>query len=185
VSRSRVGILGLGRIGRTIARRLEGFDCAISYHSRTPVAGVLYEYAASPLELATRVDSLVVAVPGGPATDRLVGHDVLQALGPAGVLVNVARGSVVDEGALVAALERGHLAGVALDTFRTEPQVPTALVDRDDVVLLPHVGSGTEETRRAMDDLVLGNLAAWFAERTLLTPVPHAVEPQGAGRAAE
>lgn len=173
VSGSRVGILGLGRIGQAIATRLEAFGCTISYHNRREVPGVPYAYAASAAELAGSVDNLVAVVPGGSSTAALVDREVLDALGPAGVLVNVARGSVVDQDALVAALVEGRLGGAGLDVFAAEPEVPAALTELDNVVLLPHVGSATHETRAAMRALTLDNLASWLATGTLRTPIPE------------
>jgi len=171
VSGARIGILGLGRIGTAIARRLEGFETEISYHSRNRRDDVPFAYAASPRELAAGCDVLVVVTPGGPATRGLVDAEVLTALGPDGFLVNVARGSVVDEDALVDALEEGRIAGAGLDVYADEPRVPEALTRRDDVVLLPHVASGTVETRRAMADLVLDNVERFLADGTLVTPI--------------
>ncbi|MFC5730632.1 MULTISPECIES: 2-hydroxyacid dehydrogenase [Nocardioides] len=171
VTGARVGILGLGRIGLAIARRLEGFDTVISYHSRNRRDDVQYAYATSPIELAASCDVLIVVTPGGPGTQGLVDAPVLTALGPDGFLVNVARGSVVDEDALVAALEDGRIAGAGLDVYAHEPRVPEALTGRDDVVLLPHVASGTVETRRAMADLVLDNVERFLSHGVLLTPV--------------
>ncbi|MPZ85191.1 MAG: 2-hydroxyacid dehydrogenase [Actinophytocola sp.] len=171
VSGKQVGILGLGRIGRAIARRLEGFDMKISYHSRTPVGGVSYQYVPSPVALAAEVDVLVVATAGGPATAGLVSAEVLDALGPAGYLVNIARGSVVDEPAMVAALVEGRLAGAALDVYADEPNVPPELLDVDSVVLFPHIASATHETREAMGELALRNLRQFLTDRTLVTPV--------------
>ncbi|WP_418062615.1 2-hydroxyacid dehydrogenase [Pimelobacter simplex] len=176
VSRSRVGILGLGRIGRAIATRLEAFGCTVSYHSRHEVPGVPYAYAASAAELAASIDNLIAVVPGGASTAALVDREVLDALGPTGVLVNVARGSVVDQDALVAALVEGRLGGAGLDVFAAEPEVPAALADLDNVVLLPHVGSATHETRAAMRALTLDNLASWLDTGTLLTPIPEMSE---------
>lgn len=172
VTGKRVGILGLGRIGQAIARRLTGFDMAISYHSRHRVAEVPYAYAGSPEALASSVDVLVVATSGGPATAGLVSAEVLAALGPAGYLVNIARGSVVDEPALVSALVAGRLAGAALDVFADEPTVPAPLLDLDNVVLLPHIASATHETREAMGDLAFANLHQFLTDGTLRTPVP-------------
>jgi lactate dehydrogenase-like 2-hydroxyacid dehydrogenase len=166
----RVGVLGLGRIGRAVATRLEVFGTTIGYHSRSP-KDVAWAYHASPVALAEASDVLVVLTPGGPATEGLVDAAVLDALGPDGYLVNVARGSVVDEDALVAALEDGRIAGAGLDVFADEPRVPTALLGRDDVVLLPHVGSATVETRGAMGRLVLDNVAAYLDRGELVTPV--------------
>lgn len=173
VSGSRVGILGLGRIGRRVAGLLEALGCEVGYHNRRPVPDVPYEYAASPVELAAGVDNLVVVVPGGSATAALVDRDVLDALGPGGVLVNVARGSVVDETALVAALQEGRLGAAGLDVYAEEPHVPEALRALGNVVLLPHVGSATVRTRTAMAELTLENLATWWASGRLRTPVPE------------
>jgi len=165
-----VGILGLGRIGQAVAERLELFGARIVYHSRSP-KDVAWTYHASALSLARACDVLVVLTPGGADTHHLVDASVLDALGPDGFLVNVARGSVVDEVALVAALEEGRLAGAGLDVFADEPNVPTALLGRDDVVLLPHVGSATVQTREAMATMVLDNVAAFLASGELVTPV--------------
>ena len=172
VTGARVGILGLGRIGLAIAHRLEAFDTTISYHNRCEREDVSYAYAATPLKLAQGCDVLVLAAAGGSETRHLVDVHVLDALGPDGFLVNVARGSVVDERALVTALEEGRIAGAGLDVFVDEPQVPAALLDRDDVVLLPHVGSATWETRSAMTDLALANVKSFLADGILVTPVP-------------
>jgi hydroxypyruvate reductase len=166
-----VGVLGLGRIGRAIAHRMEAFDATISYHSRSEKPDAPYAYAHSPVALARGCDVLVVAAAGGEESRHLVDREVLDALGPRGFLVNVARGSVVDEAALVAALEEGRLAGAALDVFADEPQVPEALLGRDDVVLLPHQGSATVETRAEMTDLVLANVEQFLTNGTLLTPI--------------
>lgn len=167
-----VGILGLGRIGRAIAHRLTGFDARISYHSRHRVADVPYTYAASPAELAENVEVLIVATSGGQGTAGLVSADVLAALGPGGYLVNISRGSVVDEPALVTALTTGGIAGAALDVFADEPTVPEPLLGLDNVVLLPHIASATTETREAMGDLAFRNLRQFLTDGTLLTPVP-------------
>ncbi|WP_329378049.1 2-hydroxyacid dehydrogenase [Streptomyces sp. NBC_01716] len=174
VSGKRVGILGLGRIGRAIARRLEGFDVELSYHSRTAADDVPYRYAESPHALAAGADVLVVAAAGGDGTRGLVSAEVLEALGPRGYLVNIARGSVIDEPALVAALVAGGIAGAALDVFADEPRVPEALMGLDSVVLLPHIASGTHETREAMAELAFRNLRQFMTEGTLVTPVPGA-----------
>lgn len=172
VTGRRVGILGLGRIGRAIAHRLAAFDCVLSYHSRHQVADVPYAYADSPVALAEGADVLVVATSGGPATAGLVSAPVLAALGPAGYLVNIARGSVVDEPALVEALVSGTIAGAALDVFADEPNVPPALLGLDNVVLLPHIASATTETREAMGELAFRNLHQFMTDGTLVTPVP-------------
>ncbi|MGB3769947.1 MAG: 2-hydroxyacid dehydrogenase [Rhodococcus sp. (in: high G+C Gram-positive bacteria)] len=171
VSGSHVGILGLGRIGTAIAHRLEAFGCTIGYHNRRVVEGSAYRYHASPRELAAAVDVLVVAAAGGPDTRRLVDAPVLEALGPEGYLINVARGSVVDEDALIDALQDGRLAGAGLDVYDSEPEVPAALRALDSVVLLPHIGSATAATRAAMEDLTLENLHSFLADGTLVTPV--------------
>lgn len=174
LSGARVGILGLGRIGEAVARRLTAFGCPVVYHNRRAVTGSPYPRVGSVRDLAAASDLLVVAAPGGPpGSAPLVGRPELEALGPDGFLVNVGRGSVVDEEALVDLLTSGGLGGAGLDVFVDEPHVPHALRDLDNVVLLPHLGSGTVETRRAMEDLVLDNVASWLAGRGLVTPVPE------------
>jgi lactate dehydrogenase-like 2-hydroxyacid dehydrogenase len=172
VTGRRLGILGLGRIGEAIARRAEVFGMTVGYHNRRPKDGVPYRYYPSLLEMAEDVDTLVIVVPGGDATRHLVDADVLKALGPDGVLVNVARGSVVDEQALVAALQDGTIMGAGLDVFADEPHVPAELLTMDHVVLLPHVGSASVATRDAMSRLVVDNLTSWFETGRALTPVP-------------
>ncbi|WP_439561423.1 2-hydroxyacid dehydrogenase [Roseinatronobacter sp.] len=167
----RVGILGLGRIGRAIADRLVAMRLEVAYCTRTPQTGLSYAYYDSPLALAQACDVMIVVVPGGAATDGLVSKDVIEALGPDGVLINIARGSVVDEAALIKALENGRLGASGLDVFVDEPNVPAALMALPNVVLLPHIGSATGATRDAMGDLVLANLESWFAGRGPLTPV--------------
>lgn len=171
VSNTRVGIIGLGRIGKAIAERLSAFGCVISYHNRREVADSRYTYAASPLDLASNVDVLIVAAAGGESTRGLVSKDVIAELGPRGYLINIARGSVVDQDALVEALLDGRLAGAGLDVFTDEPKVPEQLFDLSNVVLLPHVGSGTEQTRAAMEALTLRNLDSFLKTGTLVTPV--------------
>lgn len=171
VTGKRVGIIGLGRIGSAIADRLNGFRCEISYHNRNEIDGSPYVYAAGPKTLADNVDVLIIAASGGSGTAHLVDRAVLEALGPQGYLINVARGSVVDEEALVELLAAGQLAGAGLDVFAHEPDVPDALLAMDNVVLLPHVGSGTVETRAAMEALTLENLDRFLADGTLVTPV--------------
>jgi lactate dehydrogenase-like 2-hydroxyacid dehydrogenase len=175
VSNTRVGIIGLGRIGSAIAKRLSAFGCVISYHNRRPVEGSPYMYVGSPVELARDVDVLIVAAAGGSGTQALVSREVIEALGADGYLVNIARGSVVDEDALVDALVGGRLAGAGLDVFADEPQVPEALLTMDNVVLLPHVASGTVETRAAMEELTLRNVDSFLESGTLVTPVPMPV----------
>ncbi|MGV0770966.1 2-hydroxyacid dehydrogenase [Mycobacterium syngnathidarum] len=183
VSGARVGIIGLGRIGQAIATRLVAFGCPISYHNRREVAGSPYTYVTSAVELARQVDALIVAAAGGSGTRHLVDRDVLDALGPDGYLVNIARGSVVDEQALVDALTGGRLAGAGLDVFTDEPNAPEALLSLDNVVLLPHVGSGTVETRAAMEALTLANLDRFLETGDLVTPVPMPT-PAGSGQRA-
>ncbi|MGH3468226.1 MAG: 2-hydroxyacid dehydrogenase [Thermocrispum sp.] len=171
VGGARVGILGLGAIGSAVAERLEPFGCRIEYHSRREVPGVSYPYHPSPASLADAVDVLVVAASGGPDTVHLVDRGVLSALGPDGYLVNVARGSVIDEDALVELLANGGLAGAGLDVYADEPRVPAALVELDNVVLLPHVGSATVHTRAAMADVAVRNLQQFLRDGTLANPV--------------
>ena len=166
-----VGILGLGRIGKDIARKLQIFGCEVVYNGRREQADQPYRYYADLAEMAGASDYLVVICPGGPETEGIVDRPVLDALGPEGTLINVARGSVVNEPELVAALTEGRLGGAGLDVFAEEPQVPQALIDLEQVVLLPHVGSATVQTRKAMGDLVVDNLAAHFAGKGALTPV--------------
>ncbi|HSA41616.1 MAG TPA: 2-hydroxyacid dehydrogenase [Mycobacterium sp.] len=172
VSGARVGILGLGRIGTAIADRLRAFDCTISYHNRHPVPGSAHRYLPSPIALARAVDVLIVAAPGGAATHHLVDAAVLAALGPHGYLVNIARGSLIDEGALIRALRDGGIAGAGLDVFADEPNVPAELRSLDNAVLLPHLASATEQTRAAMSELTLRNVTSFLATGTLITPVP-------------
>ena len=171
VSGLQVGILGLGRIGSAIATRLLGFDCAIAYHNRRRIDGSPYRYAGSPVELAASVDVLVVATTGDPKTRYLVDRTVLEALGPEGYLINIARGSVVDQDALVELLTGGALAGAGLDVFVDEPRVPIELFELDNVVLLPHIGSATARTRRAMALLAIRNLDSYLDTGELVTPV--------------
>ncbi|KAL8458278.1 hypothetical protein ACS0TY_035958 [Phlomoides rotata] len=170
-SGKRIGIIGLGRIGLAIAKRAEAFDCPISYHSRSEKPNTSYKYYASVVELASNCDILVVACALTPETKHIVNREVIDAVGPNGVLINIGRGPHVDEPELVSALVEGRLGGAGLDVFEKEPQVPEQLFGLENVVLLPHVGSGTEETRIAMADLVLGNLEAHFSNKPLLTPV--------------
>ncbi|MCB1225158.1 MAG: 2-hydroxyacid dehydrogenase [Verrucomicrobiales bacterium] len=167
----RAGIVGLGRIGREIAARLAACGMRIAYHGRTEQA-VPYEWYPVLTELAAASDVLVIACPGGAGTRHLIDREVLDALGREGVLINISRGSVVDEAALIAALQEGRVAAAGLDVYEDEPRVPMALRELAQTVLLPHVGSATVETRGAMADLVVKNLRAHFAGAPLLTPVP-------------
>lgn len=171
IHRRRVGILGMGRIGQAIASRARLFNAEIRYSQPRRRPEVAFPHEPDPVALAAWSDVLFVATPGGDATRALVDRRVLEALGAKGTLINIARGSVVDEPALVAALTEGRLGAAGLDVFADEPRVPEALLVLDNVVLLPHVGSATVETRRAMGQLVFDNLAAYFACRPLLTPV--------------
>ena len=172
VTGARLGIVGLGRIGSAIARRAAGFDMSIAYTSRNKVVDSPYAYYPTPAALAAEVDFLMVITPGGAGTKGLISAEVLSALGAKGYLINVARGSVVDESALITALQNKVIAGAALDVFENEPHVPAALCEMSNVVLAPHVASATWQTRRAMADLAFGNLQAHFAGKPLLTPVP-------------
>jgi hydroxypyruvate reductase len=166
-----VGILGLGRIGKVIARRCEAFDCTILYHGRSQQEGVPYRYYADLETMARDCDFLCAICPGGEATRNIVNRPVLEALGPKGFLVNVARGSVVDMDSLIAVLREGKLGGAALDVFPEEPKVPRALLEFPNVIVQPHVASATIETRTAMGDLTIENLALHFAGQPVRTPV--------------
>lgn len=173
MSGKRLGLVGMGRIGKAIAHRALAFGMPVAYTARSAKRELPYRFCATAAELAAESDFLVVITPGGAATRKLVDATVLKALGPKGILVNVARGSVVDEAALIDALEQGVIAGAALDVFENEPQVPDRLRALPQVVLAPHIGSATRETRQAMAALALGNLAAHFAGQPLPTPVPE------------
>lgn len=166
-----LGLLGLGRIGREIAARAAAMKMRVLYHSRTPQPDQPYQHCADILELAHRADWLVVILPGGPDTEGIVSRAVLEALGPEGCLVNVGRGGMVDETALIELLSAGRLGGAALDVFHGEPDIDPALLRLDRVVLSPHQGSRTRQTRAAMEALVLDNLRAHFAGQPLPTPV--------------
>ena len=172
VSGKRLGIFGLGRIGQTIARRASGFDMQVRYTNRNPVAGLGWTHEPSLYALAEWADFLVVAAAGNADTHNVINSTVLQALGPQGFLINISRGSLVDESALVHALQTNQIAGAGLDVFADEPRMPEALWALDNVVLLPHLSSGTHETRQAMADLVLANLQAHFSGAPLPTPIP-------------
>ncbi|MGC1467444.1 MAG: 2-hydroxyacid dehydrogenase [Pseudolabrys sp.] len=172
-----VGIVGLGRIGKAIARRLDAFGTPIVYHSRNPQAGVSYKYYPKLVDMARDVDTLMVIVPGGASTQNMINKEVLEALGPNGILINMARGSVVDEPALIEALKGGKIYSAGLDVFVKEPHVPNELIDMEHVVLFPHLGSSTEVTRAAMDQLVVDNILAWAGGKPPLTPVPETPWP--------
>jgi len=167
----RVGIVGLGNIGKAVARRLEGFGVAIAYHGRSAQPGVPYAYQPTLHALAEASDVLIVIVPGGAATRHLIDSTVLGALGPEGVLINVSRGSVVDEAALIDALASGRIGGAGLDVFADEPRVSPALLSMPGLVLLPHIGSASVHTRQAMGQLVADNLVAWFRSGQPPSPV--------------
>lgn len=169
----KVGIHGLGRIGMEIASRLAPFKVEIAYHTRRPRTDVPYTYHDSLIGLAAAVDILISIVPSTPQTNDAVNAEVLEALGSSGVLINVGRGSTVDEPALIAALQKGTIAAAGLDVFADEPRVPQALIDLPNVSLLPHVASASVPTRDAMADLVVDNLIAWFHTGKPLTPVPE------------
>jgi len=171
-----VGIYGLGRIGLEIAKRLEGFGVEISYHARSQKTGVRYGYAPTLKVLAEAVDTLVIAVPGGPETEKSVDAEILRALGAKGVVINIGRGSVIDEDALIEALQNRTIAAAGLDVFAHEPNVPDALLALPNVSVLPHIASGSVATRNAMADLVADNLIAWFDEGRALTPVPECAD---------
>lgn len=166
-----VGIYGLGRIGQEIARRLEPFKVKISYHTRTRNADVPYDYYPTLKDLAEAVDTMIAIVPKTPQTHKTINAEILSALGPEGVFVNVGRGWTVDEEALAAALKSGAIGAAGLDVFYDEPHVPAALLDLPNAVLLPHLASGSVPTRNAMADMVVDNLVGWFETRTPLTPV--------------
>jgi hydroxypyruvate reductase len=173
VSGARLGIVGLGRIGQAIAQRAKAFGMHIAYTTRTEKPGTGFTYFPSAQALAAEVDFLVVITPGGADTRHLINADVLKALGPEGYLINVARGSVVDEDALVAALTAGTIAGAGLDVFANEPKVPEALWVLPNVVLTPHIASATVQTRQAMAELAFANMAAGVEGRPVLTLVPE------------
>jgi hydroxypyruvate reductase len=173
MSGARLGIVGMGRIGKAIASRAQAFGMSIAYTARSAKPELAFRYLATPAALAAESDFLVVITPGGAGTRHLINAEVLQALGPKGILINVARGSVVDQAALIDALQRGVIGGAALDVFDDEPRVPQALIDMPQVVLAPHIGSATNETRQAMVDLAVANLQAHFAGQALKTPVPE------------
>ncbi len=172
VSGKRLGILGLGRIGQTIARRASGFDMEVRYHNRKARTDVPYGFEPSLKALAEWCDFLVVASAGGAETRHLVSREILDAIGPKGFLINISRGSVIDEDAMVEALVQGRLGGAGLDVYTHEPQVPERLLSLDNVVLLPHLASATHETRQAMADLVMDNLRSFFSTGHVKVAVP-------------
>ena len=172
-----VGMVGMGAIGQAIARRLDAMKVPVVYHSRRPAAGVSYRHYPTLVDMARDVDILVVITPGGPGTQNLINAEVLKALGPDGILINMARGSVVDEPALIQALKDKTIMSAGLDVFVREPEVPAELIAMENVVLFPHLGSGSVYTRTQMDQLVVDNLNAWAAGKGPLTPVPETPWP--------
>jgi lactate dehydrogenase-like 2-hydroxyacid dehydrogenase len=172
-----VGMVGMGAIGQAIGRRLEAMKVPVVYHSRRPAAGVGYKHYPNLVEMARDVDILVAMTPGGAATQNLINAEVLKALGPTGIFINMARGSVVDEPALVKALQDKTIMSAGLDVFVREPQVPAELMAMENVVLFPHLGSGSVYTRTQMDQLVVDNLLAWAEGKGPLTPVPETPWP--------
>ena len=168
-----VGMVGLGRIGIAIARRVEAFGVPVVYHTRRPRPELAYRHYPRLIDMARDADTLIVIVPGGGATKNMIDAGVLEALGPRGIVINVARGSVIDEAALIAALREGKILAAGLDVFAEEPHVPAELLAMDNVVLLPHVGSASEFTRAKMDQLLVDNIRAWAAGKPPLTPVPE------------
>ena len=166
-----VGILALGRIGKAIAKRCEAFGLTVAYHGRNPQKDVAYRYYPTLVGMAKDVDILISVAPGGPDTHHIIDAEVLAALGPQGVLINIGRGSVVDEPALIKALQDKTIATAGLDVFEHEPKVPAELIAMEHVVLLPHVGSGSHHTRRLMGQLVVDNIVSWFAGKGPVTPV--------------
>ena len=172
-----VGMVGMGRIGKAIAKRLEAFGVPVVYHSRNPQAGVAYKHYPKLLDMAREVDTLMIIVPGGASTQNMINAEVLKALGSNGIVINMARGSVIDEPALIEALKNRTIYSAGLDVFVGEPKVPKELLEMDHVVLFPHLGSSTEVTRAAMDQLVVDNILAWAAGKPPLTPVPETPYP--------
>jgi hydroxypyruvate reductase len=173
VTGTRLGVVGLGRIGQAIAKRAAAFDMSIAYTGRRAKTNAPFRYHATVSELAANSDYLVVAVPGGNETKNMINAQVLKALGPKGILINIARGSVIDQTALIQALKDKSIAGAGLDVFWDEPNIDPQFFKLHNVVLTPHNGSNTHETRRAMADLALANLKAFFDERPLLTLIPE------------
>lgn len=174
----KIGIVGLGRIGRAVARRLEGFGVSIAYHGRNLQPDVAYVHYPTLTGLAEASDVLIVLTPGGSDTKHLVDRQVLKALGPSGVLINISRGSLVDEQALIEALRTGTILSAGLDVYEDEPRVPPELMAMEEVVLLPHIGSASLDTRNAMGQLVVDNLVSWFSGDGPLTPVRETPFPR-------
>ena len=172
-----VGMVGLGRIGKAIARRLEGFGVPVAYHSRRSQSDVPYRYYPKLIDMARDVDTLMLITPGGPETKHLVNAEVLDALGPNGIVINMSRGTVVDDAALIKALKERKIHSAGLDVFLNEPEVPKEYLEMDHIVLFPHLGSATVYTRQKMEQLVVDNLLAWGAGKPLLTPVPETPWP--------
>jgi len=177
----RAGIFGMGRIGQAIARRLEAFGLPVAYHNRRRVEGLPYEYHPTLVGLAEAVDTLICVVPGGASTAKAINAEVLKALGPHGVFINIGRGSTVDEEALAKALGDGTIFAAGLDVFADEPRVPQALLDLPNASLLPHVGSASVHTRNGMADLVVDNLVSWFSKDQPVTPVPETAHVKAKG----
>jgi lactate dehydrogenase-like 2-hydroxyacid dehydrogenase len=172
-----VGIVGMGRIGKAIARRLDAFLVPVVYHSRSRQPDLPYRHYPKLVDMARDVDTLIVMTPGGAATRNLIDAEILDALGPDGVLINMARGTVVDDRALIAALKERRIYSAGLDVFLNEPEVPSEYLEMEHIVLFPHLGSATVHTRARMEDLVVDNVAAWAAGRPPLTPVPETPWP--------
>jgi len=172
-----VGIVGLGRIGKAIARRLDGFQVPVVYHSRRPQPDVPYRHYPKLIDMARDVDTLILITPGGAETRHMVNAEVLDALGPDGIVINMARGTVVDDAALIKALKERRIHSAGLDVFVNEPEVPKDYLEMDHIVLFPHLGSATAYTRQKMEQLVVDNLAAWASGKPPLTPVPETPWP--------
>jgi lactate dehydrogenase-like 2-hydroxyacid dehydrogenase len=172
-----VGMVGLGRIGKAIARRLDGFGVPVVYHSRNPQPDTAYKHYPNMLDMARDVDTLILITPGGPSTKHLVNTAVLEALGPRGIVINMSRGTVVDDAALIKALKEKTIYSAGLDVFVNEPEVPKEYLEMDNIVLFPHLGSSSVFTRQKMEQLVVDNLLAWAAGKPLLTPVPETPWP--------
>ena len=173
-----VGMVGMGRIGRAIARRLDGFGVPVVYHSRNPQAGVNYKHYPKMIDMARDVDTLILITPGGPSTRHLVNAEVLGALGPNGIVINMSRGTVVDDASLIKALKERKIHAAGLDVFVNEPEVPKEYLEMDNVVLFAHLGSSTVHTRQKMEQLVVDNLLAWAAGKPPITPIPETPWPR-------